>query len=100
MDKPASLMDHLLEQGYEPQDGTDWYDLTVSGTGTVRVCLRPDSEYSADVYLFDAHMANEWGANLSPGTPETVIIAIVEAGEWELANRRGFPVTPAQAKSA
>ena len=41
----TSLLDHLQERGYEPQepfghDG-DWYDLVASGTGTVRFCEYP-----------------------------------------------------------
>lgn len=99
----ANLMDHLQEQGYEPQDdaadGGDWYDLIVSGTGSVRVCLYPDDGHRADVYTFDRYMACLWQANLSPGTPDAAILAVIEAAEWQLAAKRGGPVTPAQAKT-
>lgn len=101
----ASLIDHLQEQGYEPQedDGgeyrTDRYDLTVSGTGTVRVCIHPGDENSAVVHLFDQYMVEDWSASLTPGTPDAVIIVIIEAAEWELAAKRGGPVTPAQASN-
>jgi len=104
--RTTSLIDHLQEQGYEPEMHDDlygasvWYDLTVSGTGTVRVCTHPDDGDSADVYTFDRHLALEWSAKFSPGTPDAAIIATVEAAEWQLAAKRGGPVTPAQAKSA
>lgn len=99
----ANLLDHLQEQGYDPQepfghDG-DWYDLAVSGIGTVRACLSYPDEGYADVYAFDAGMACEWEVHLSPGTPDAVVIAILEAAEWQLAAKRGGPVTPAQAES-
>lgn len=100
----ANLMDHLQEQGYEPQETAsaegEWFDLTVSGIGTVRVCLYPSDGYRADVYAFDAYMVSEWQASLSPGTPDAAILAVIEAAEWQLAAKRGGPVTPAQCKSA
>ena len=101
----ASLMDHLQEQGYEPQDEATYhgqrvetYDLIVSGIGSVRVCAYPDDEYSAEVYVNDS--ANEWEARFTPGTPDAVIIAVIKAAEWQLAAKRGGPVTPAQAEPA
>ena len=99
----ANLMDHLQEQGYEPQDsveGSDWYDLIVSGTGTVRVCLYPDDGDRAEVYTFDGYMVCEWDAKFSPGTPDSAVIAVIEAAEWQLAAKRGGPVAPAQAARA
>jgi len=102
--RTASLMNHLQEQGYEPDDdatdGGGWYDLIASGIGSVRVCLYPDDGYAADVYAFDGYMALMWDAKFSPGTPDAAILAVIEAAEWELADKRGGPVTPAQAKSA
>jgi hypothetical protein len=99
----ADLMDHLQEQGYEPQDTTsadgEWYDLVVSGIGSVRVCLFPDDGYSARIVGFDGTMACEWDVRTSPGTPGAVIIGIIEAAEWEPAARRGGPVTPAQVQA-
>jgi hypothetical protein len=99
----ATLIDHLREQGYEPQEhhplDVNWYDLAVSGTGSVRVIIYPD-DYSAQVFAFDRFMACEWQASLSSGTPDAVIIATIEAAERLLADRRGGPVTPAQAKTA
>jgi hypothetical protein len=104
---PMSLIDHLQEQGYEPNfdhvDGhgrQDWYDLVVSGYGTIRTVISPDDGWSAEVHVFDEHMANEWSARFTPGTPDTAIIGVLEAAEWQLADRRGGPVTPAQASSA
>lgn len=101
---PDPVMDHLQEQGYEPQDGGadggGWYDLIVSGIGSVRVCLYPDDGYRADVYVFDGGMALEWDAKFSPGTPDAAIIGVVEAAEWQLAASRGGPVTPAQEAKA
>jgi hypothetical protein len=99
----ASLMDHLQEQGYEPLDiaaDGDWFDLVVSGIGTARVCLYPDDGYRAEIDVFDGGMACEWSVNLSSGTPDAAIIAVVEAAEWELAAKRGGPVTPAQEEAA
>lgn len=102
-----SLIDHLQEQGYEPQDPATYhdqrvecYDLIVSGIGSVRVCTYPDDDYSAEVYVFDGYMANEWEARFTPGTPDSAIIGVLEAAEWQLADRRGGPVTPAQASHA
>jgi hypothetical protein len=100
----ANLMDHLQEQGYEPQGATtegDYYDLVVSGTGTVRVVVCPgDPLTRADVYAFEQYMCCEWRASFTPGTPDAVIIATVEAAEWQLAAKRGGPVTPAQEEAA
>ena len=93
----TSLLDHLQERGYEPQepfghDG-DWYDLVASGTGTVRFCEYPGGGYSARIVAFDASMACEWDVRTSPGTPAAVILAVLVAAEGELAARRGGPVT-------
>ena len=106
----ANLRDHLQEQGYDPQDAYtpldpyapigDAYDLTVSGVGTVRVCVYPDDCYRADVYVFDQYMTLVWDGRLSPGAPDAAILAVIEAAEWELAAKRGGPVTPAQAEAA
>jgi hypothetical protein len=100
----ANLMDHLQEQGYDPQDDAsdsgDWYDLVVSGVGSVRVCIYPDDGYGTNVYAFDCYMALRWDAKFSPGSPDAAILATVEAAEWELAAKRGGPVTPAQTGSA
>jgi hypothetical protein len=99
----ANLMDHLQEQGYEPQDdGTqcsDWYDLIISGIGSVRVVIWPGDGYRAEVYAFDGYMACEWDAKFSPGTPDAAIIGVIEAAEWQLAATRGGPVTPAQVQA-
>ena len=93
----ANLLDHLQEQGYEPQDsGDEWFDLIASGIGSVRVVLSDDIY----VYAFDGYMASEWEARFTPGTPDAVILATLEAAEWQLADKRGGPVTPAQAESA
>lgn len=98
----ANLLDHLQEQGYFPQDEAvtsnvnEWFDLTASGTGTVRVCLYPGDGGVIEVYFFDRHMACEWDSHFSPNTPDAVIIAALEAAERQLADRRGGPATPAQ----
>lgn len=101
----ASLLEHLQEQGYEPQEGRtcdngDCYDLIASGIGTVRAVTYPDDEDSAAVHLFDRYMALEWSATFTPGTPDAAIIAVLQAAEWQLADKRGGPVTPAQAANA
>ena len=100
----ANLMDHLQEQGYEPEeqdyDSGDWYHLIVSGIGSVRVCLYPRDGHRVEVYVFDAHGAEEWDVRTSPGTPDAAVIAVIEAAEWQLADKRGGPVTPAQAEAA
>jgi len=99
----TSLLDHLQEQGYDPEGlilGADIYDLTASGTGTVRLCLHPDDEYRAEVHFLDRYLVEEWSVSLSPGTPDAIILATLEAAEWQLAGRRGGPVTPAQAARA
>ena len=97
----ANLLDHLQEQGYEPLISTDgdWYDLVVSGTGSIRAVLHPRDGDRAEIIFFDAHRICEWTASLSPGTPDAAIIAVLEAAEWQLAAKRGGPVTPAQAES-
>jgi hypothetical protein len=96
-----NLIDHLREQGYEPQEfhfhgDCDQYDLAVSGIGMVSVCLFPQDGHRAEVHLFDAYMHELWTANLSSGTPDAVIIAVADAAAWQLAVMRGGPVTPAQ----
>ena len=99
----VSLLDHLQTQGYELHDEprrTLIADLAVSGIGTVRVVIHPNDGDRASVYLFDARMVCEWDAKFSPGTPDAVILATIEAAEWQLADKRGGPVTPAQADSA
>lgn len=100
----VNLLDHLQEQGYEPRDPYghegDWCDLVVSGTGTVRVGIYPHDGHRVDVYAFDKRLNCEWQVNLSPGTPDAVVLAVIEAAEWWLADRRGGPVTPGQAAKA
>jgi hypothetical protein len=98
--RPANLMDHLQEQGYEPEiaGAVGQYDLIVSGIGSVRVCVYPDDGYRTDVYAFDGCQCTEWHARFSPGTPDAAIIAVVEEAEWRLAAKRGGVVTPAQAE--
>jgi hypothetical protein len=44
-------------------------------------------------------MVCEWQVTLSPGTPTPVILAAIEAAEWQLAAKRGGPVTPAQVQA-
>lgn len=101
----ASLLEHLQDQGYDPGDilgdfGADTYDLVVSGIGTVQVRVYPDDGRRVEIELFDGGMGSQWTARLSPGTPDAVIIATIEAAEWQLAFARGGPVTPAQAERA
>jgi hypothetical protein len=103
----TTLLDHLQEQGYEPIETLgnlgqryDQFDLIVSGTGTVRVRVYPDDEYSADISLLDRYTALEWSATFTPGTPDPAVIAVAEAAEWQLADKRGGPVTPAQEAAA
>jgi len=98
----ANLLDHLREQGYDPDvtGAVDRFDLVVSGIGSVRVRLYPDDGYSADVSVLDGYMAEEWQARFCPNTPDAAILGVIEAAEWQLAGKRGGPVTPAQAKSA
>lgn len=96
-----SLLDHLQEAGYMP-DGDplrigDWYDLVVSGTGAVRAVIGRPGEGDVNIHGFDKFGACEWSARFSPGTPESVIIGTLEAAEWQLAGKRGGPVTPMQA---
>jgi hypothetical protein len=93
----TTLLDHLQEQGYEPQEDGDWFDLIASGIGSIRVGL---DDGTVDIYAFDGYMACEWQVSLSAGTPESVIIRTVEAAEWWLAGKRHGPVTPAQAATA
>lgn len=108
MTATASLLDHLQEQGYDPEGAPSWkdgdrydvYELVASGIGTVRVCIYPDDCYRADVYVFDQYMTLVWDARLSPGAPDSAILGVIEAAEWQLAAKRGGPVTPAQAKTS
>jgi hypothetical protein len=102
----ANLRDHLQGQGYDSPDcsatdgaAEDWHDLIVSGIGSIRVCVNP-AYSSVNVYVFDAYLNCEWRVSLSTGTPDAVIIATIEAAEWQLAAKRGGPVTPAQAEAA
>lgn len=96
----ANLLDHLQEQGYEPQDEAvtgntrEWFDLIASGIGSVRVAL---DDGDVTVYFFDGYTMCDWKATLSNGTPIAVILATITAAEDELAAKRGGPVTPAQA---
>jgi hypothetical protein len=97
------LFSHLQDQGYEARDiqdprGGDWFDLIASGTGAIRVALY--AGHRGELHFFDARMAAEWSVTFSPGTPDAVILATLQAAEWALADRRGGPVTPAQAKNA
>jgi hypothetical protein len=93
----TDLLDHLMTAGYEPEEdgtahGEDWYILTASGVGSIRVVR---SESRTEIHAFDRYMANRWSADLS-SAPASVIIATIEAAEWELAGLRGGPITPAQ----
>jgi hypothetical protein len=95
----ANLLDHLQEQGYDPQDedvtsnSHEWFDLVASGIGMVRVEI---DDTDVIVYAFDGGMICEWQARLSSGAPAAVILAVIVAAEDELATKRGGPVTPAQ----
>ena len=92
----ASLLEHLQEQGYDPDPDGAWFDLTVTGTGSVRVNLDGYQGDDVRVYGFDRYMACEWQVTFSDGTPNAVILAVITAAEDELAAKRGGPVTPAQ----
>ena len=109
----ANLRGHLREQGYEQdpdtrsagRDRCEVYDLVASGTGTVRVSVYPDHRPGHDragvvVGFYDDGMELQWSAALSPAAPDAVAVAVAEAAEWQLAGRRGGPVTPAQVASA
>ena len=92
----ANLLDHLQEQGYDPQElegRGDMFQLVVSGIGSITVEVY-DGEVA--VYAFDQYRACDWEVALSSSTPDAVIIATLEAAEWQLAAKRGGPVTPAQ----
>jgi hypothetical protein len=100
-----SLLDHLLAQGYQMDlqasrqaSRVAKLDLVVSGIGTVRVSAYPSG--NRQVSLYDAGMGRLWTARFTGGTPDAVIIAAAEAAEWELAHKRGGPVTPAQEEAA
>jgi hypothetical protein len=100
MTTAPSLLDHLMNAGYEPDDdapgSTLWADLVVSGIGTVRCIIDgPDT----NVHAFDQFMVEDWSARFT-GAPDAAVIATLETAEWELAARRGGPVTPAQAATA
>jgi hypothetical protein len=101
----TDLIDHLMDAGYEPDEqytpdgqptGADVYDLIASGIGSVRLIAGDDYE----IHAFDGFMVCNWTVKLSRSTPDPVIIATLEAAEWELAELRGGPVTPAQAATA
>jgi hypothetical protein len=92
----TSILDHLMDAGYEPEDTEDWYLLTASGIGSVRVVI---NECDLEVHAFDRYMGCTWSVRLS-NAPAAVEIATIEAAEWQLASLRGGPVTPAQARTA
>jgi hypothetical protein len=98
-----NLLDHLQEQGYMPDDDPDHYgdcyDLVVSGIGSVRACIYPTDGGATEVYAFDRYVTENWHARFSPNAPGSAIIAALEAAEWQLADKRGGPVTPAQEAS-
>lgn len=81
------LLDHMREAGFDVKLDVmaggflaDRYELSTS-VGTVRVDLRANGGYSADVYRLDAHGVVCWMAQVSSGTPAEVLIALVEAAE-------------------
>ena len=107
MTADVTLLDHLQEAGYDPNDAAtgdwyrgDWYDLTIPGTGTVRVCVYPRDNNRVEVYYLDPAGISQWEAKLSHATPDPVVLATIEAAEWQLAYACGGPVTPAQAERA
>lgn len=88
-----SLLETLQDRFYDPQDTAgrygEWFDFTASGTGTVRVVIFPDDDFSVQIYKFDRHMAEQWGVRFTPGTPDAVIIAALDAAETQLAAEHG-----------
>jgi hypothetical protein len=92
----TDLLDHLMTAGYEPEEdsapGEDWYILTASGVGSIRVIR---TEGRTTIHAFTGHMANRWSAHLD-SAPASIVIATLEAAEWELAGLRGGPITSAQ----
>lgn len=99
MTSTANLMDHLQEQGYDPDTHSthSWLtaELVVSGIGTVRVII---NDGSVEIFVFDSFMACEWDATLS-NAPDAAIIAVIETAERQLADKRDGPVTPAQVEA-
>jgi hypothetical protein len=102
MPQEVYLIDHLREQGFEPQESSfngncDQFDLVVPGVGAVSVCLYMGYDFKRPVvHLFDANKFELWVVNLSAEVPDAVVIAVVDAAAWELSAMRGGPVTPAQ----
>jgi hypothetical protein len=97
----TDLIDHLMDAGYDPdEDDITSMSLTanlvVSGIGSVRVIRTPGE---TEVHAFDQYMNCRWSARFA-SAPDTIVIAALEAAEWELAALRGGPVTPAQAATA
>jgi hypothetical protein len=92
----TDLLDHLMTEGYEPDDNAESHtlaaDLVVSGIGTIRV-IRAEGETT--VHAFDRYMVNRWTARFQ-GAPDSIVIAALESAELELAGLRGGPITPSQ----
>jgi hypothetical protein len=75
--KPPALDQHLARRGFTPNPGNPtWLDL---GTGqqTVRVLHEPGE--TTLLYCLDAHNGCLYEAVFSPGTPDAVITAAIEA---------------------
>lgn len=75
--QPAALGQYLARRGFAPNpDNPTWLDL---GTGqqTVRVLHEPGE--TTLLYCLDAHSVCLYGAVFSPGTPDAVITATIDA---------------------
>lgn len=101
------VLDYLQDNGYMPQDwpGTgrlgmeaDIYELVVSGYGSVVLRFYPGDGYSGDVTSYDGGAMERWSVSFSQFTPDAAILAVLAAGEDELAEMRGGPVTVRQSE--
>ena len=75
--KPAGLGQYLARRGFAPSPGNPtWLD---HGTGqqTIRILHQPGE--ATLLYCLDAHSVCLYEAVFSPGTPDTVIIAAIDA---------------------
>jgi len=75
--KPAALGQYLARHGFAPSPGNPTWLERGTGQQTVRVLHEPGE--ATLLYCLDAHSVCLYEAVFSPGTPDTVITAAIDA---------------------
>lgn len=74
--RPHALLEYLIERDFVPVAEGTWFDRD-TGQRVIRVLHEPGEE--TRLYCLDPHSVCRYEARFSPGTPDTVITAAIDA---------------------